>query len=173
MITVSIWRKTLVRLEACEDGLALFDAIASQQPASDPLRMRRIRVARWTHLHSVWAWVAAAGFARWLESRSLIPRADLRGAYLSGANLSGANLSGADLSGAYLTGANLSGADLTGAYLTDAYLRGANLTDADLSGAYLRGAYLRGADLRYAYRGTSPVIPGWRTNAAGYLERAV
>lgn len=44
MISVTIWRKTLVANHACGAGLALFDAIASQQPESDPRRLRRIHV---------------------------------------------------------------------------------------------------------------------------------
>ncbi len=140
-ISVSIWRKTLVRHEACRDGLALFDAIAAQQPANDKLRLKRIRVRNWTPLHSIWAWACAASFAQWCESRQIIPRANLTGANLYLANLYLANLTGADLTGAYLTGANLTGANLNG---------------ADLSGAY---------------RGTSPSIPGWHTLVSGYVKR--
>ena len=150
MITVTIWRKTLVRHGACEAGLALFDAIAAMQPESDSHRLRRIRLTRYGALH--WIMLVQAGYGEWLASREIVPRADL-----SGADLSGAYLSGADLSGADLRGADLSGADLSGAYLGGAYLGGANLGDADLSGAY------RGSG--------QPPIPGWRVNAAGYLER--
>ena len=82
MISVSIRRKTLVRLGACEDGLALFDAIAAQQPDG---RRDRICIARWTPLHGVWAWMTCAGFARWAEQHGIVPSADLRGADLSDA----------------------------------------------------------------------------------------
>ena len=105
MISVSIWRKTLVRARACTEGLALFDAIARQQPVTDARRLERIRIARWTPLHSVWGWVGSAGFAGWLEGKGIIPRANF-----SGANFSGANLSRANFSRAYLSGANFSGA---------------------------------------------------------------
>ena len=150
MISVTIWRKTLVRHGACASGLALFDSIASMQPESDPRRLRRIRIPRWGALH--WIMLVQAGYGEWLAARGIVPRADLYGANLSRANLTGANLTGADLYGANLRGA---------------YLTGADLSRADLTGANLYGANLRGA-----YRGHGqPPIPGWRTDAAGYLER--
>ena len=158
MISVSIWRKTLVRLHACADGLELFDTIASQQPDG---RRDRIRIARWTSLHGVWAWMTCARFARWAEHRGIVPRADLRDANLRDADLRDADLGGANLRCANLSGANLSGADL----------RGANLRGANLSGADLRGANLSGANLSGAYRGYSKPIPGWHTLASGYIER--
>jgi hypothetical protein len=52
-----------------------------------------------------------------------------------------------------------------------ANLSGANLSGANLSGANLSGANLSWANLSWAYRGSSSSIPGWRTSAAGYLER--
>ena len=177
MITVTIHRKTLERNEACSEGLALFDAIASLQSKSDPKRRARIKVRHWTPLHSVWAMAAGHGrFLQWAESRGIVPRANLYGANLSGANLSRANLSGANLYGANLSGANLygaslSGADLSGASLYGADLYGANLYGANLSGANLYGANLSGADLSRAYRGSSSKIPGWHTLVSGYLER--
>ena len=169
MISVSIWRKTLVANHACEAGLTLFDAIAAQQPESDPRRLRRIRIPRWTALH--WIMLVQAGFGEWCAARGIVPRADLGGADLLGANLYRAVLSGANLLGANLGGANLSGANLLGANLSGADLLGANLSGADLLGANLLGANLYLADL-YAYRGHGqPPIPGWRTLASGYLER--
>ena len=110
MISVTIWRKTLVKLDACAEGIALFDAVADLQPESDPRRRRRIRVADWTQLHGAWLLCRHSLFARWLEDRSIIPRANLGGAYLYGANLRGADLGGANLYGADLRGANLGGA---------------------------------------------------------------
>lgn len=102
MISVSIWRKTLEKHEACAGGLALYAAIAAQLPESDPRRDRRIRIADWTPLHAIWPYAAGYGaFARWLEERGLIPRAYLAGANLARANLAGANLARADLAGAY------------------------------------------------------------------------
>jgi hypothetical protein len=76
--------------------------------------------------------------------------------------IGGANLSRAYLRGAYLIGADLYGANLYGANLVGAYLSSADLIGADL----------RGADLRGAYRGSSLLIPGWRTLDSGYLERS-
>jgi hypothetical protein len=156
MITVFITRDELVLHEACDDGLAMFDAIAHL--AGTP---GIVAVAEWTRLHSVWAIFTCSSFALWCEDEGIIPRANLRYADLRGANLSDADLRGADLRGANLGGAYLGGADLRGAYLG-----GANLSDADLSGANLSDAYLSGA-----YRGSLPAIPGWRTLANGYLER--
>ena len=151
MISVTIYRSTLVRLGACNAGLALYDAIAALQPESDARRGRRIRIARWTPLHAVWIRCRYSSFAAWLEALDLIPRANLVGANLVRANLDGANLDGANLDGATLVRANLAGA----------YLAGANLRYANLDGANLDGAY----------RGSSSSIPGWRTSATGYLER--
>ncbi len=196
MITVTIHRKTLERHGACAEGLALYDAIAARLPESDARRDRRIKI-NWTRLHSVWPYVAGYGlFARWLEARGIIPRADFFGANLSHVNLSNADLSGVDLSaanlsradlscatlsGATLSGADLSCADLSGATLSCANLHsadlsgvdlsGANLSRANLSGARLHGATLSHANLHGAYRGSSSPIPGWRTLANGYLER--
>ena len=114
MISVSIWRKTLVANHACAGGLALFDAIAAQQPESDPRRLHRIRIPRWTALH--WIMLVQSGFGEWLACRGIVPRADLSGADLGGADLTDADLRGAHLSGTDLRGANLRGAHLTGAY---------------------------------------------------------
>jgi len=182
MISVTIHRKTLEKHGACADGLALYDAIAAMLPEDDARRHKRIRIANWTPLHSIWPYAAGCGsFARWLEDRGIIPRAnlagaDLRGAYLRGANLAGADLRGADLRGADLDGAYLRGASLAGANLDGANLAGANLAGANLDGAYLAGANLAGANLDGAYldgafRGLSAPVPGWRTLASGYLER--
>ena len=108
MISISLYRRELERLDACADGLALYDAIAALLPESDRLRHRRIRVARWTKLHSLWLYVAGyARLAAWLEREGLIPMADLSR-----------------------------------------------------------------ADLSRAHRGSSTPIPGWRTDANGFLERA-
>ena len=85
MISVSIWRKTLEAQGACAEGLALFDAIAVQQPRTDPRRLRRIRIPRWTALH--WIMLVQAGFGEWCATRGIVPRANLYGASLRGANL--------------------------------------------------------------------------------------
>jgi uncharacterized protein YjbI with pentapeptide repeats len=156
-ITVSLWRCTLVKHRACDEGLAAFDAIASLQPESDTRRLRRVRVY-WTPLHAVWLAAAMPSFSSWLIGEGLLPMLTLSRANLYGADLSGANLYGADLSRANLSGANLSGANLSGANLSRANLSGANLYGADLSGANLYGS--------------DPVPAGWVRNASGYLERA-
>ncbi len=114
MISVSIYRSTLVKHEACRNGLALYDAIAALLPEADKRRRRRIRIANWTPLHFIW--LVQTGFGMWLAGRNLIPIANLYGANLSGANLERANL-------------------------------------------------------ERAYRGSSPTVAGWRTSAAGYLEK--
>ena len=116
MITVSIWRKTLVRLRACGDGIELFDRIATMQSLDDPRRLKRIRI-QWSPLAEVWLSRDASGHVGWLRTNKIIPRIDLDGANLARAYLSRAHLDGANLSGANLFGANLSGADLDGAYL--------------------------------------------------------
>ena len=176
MITITIQRATLVKLQACTEGLALYDAIAAQQPASDARRSKRLRF-RYTPLHCVWLASAYPGFASWLIARALVPllsleSANLRGANLGGANLYGANLYGANLGGANLYGALLAGANLGGALLAGANLGGANLYGALLAGANLGGANLYGANLRGAYRSLYDApIAGWRRNASGYLER--
>jgi hypothetical protein len=144
MISVTLHRKTLVRLDACEDGIALFDQIAAMQPASDPRRLKRIRVVRWTLAHQCWLLVGSPAFCEWMRRQGLIPwipmeRADLRGA-------------------------DLRGADLQGAYLQGACLRGADLRGADLRGACLQGAR--------AHRPDGDPPDGWMRNRDGYLERA-
>ena len=95
MITITIQRATLVKLQACTEGLALYDAIAAQQPASDARRSKRLRF-RYTPLHCVWLASAYPGFASWLIARALVPLLSLESANLRGANLGGANLRGAD-----------------------------------------------------------------------------
>lgn len=135
MIYVYLSRKTLVRYEACSEGLALFDSLAKAQGRKD-----RVRV-RWSPLAQVWLARDYPGFSAWLFDHGLIPRVSLRGA-----DLRGAYLSGADLSGAYLRGADLRGADLSG---------------ADLSGADLNGADLNGAE-RYNW---DTRVDGWRVES--------
>ena len=172
MISVSIWRKTLERLNACAGGLAAFDALCALQPKSDARRAKRFRVTKWTPLHAVWIRAVYPGFSSWLEEHDLIPRANLQGAYLRGADLRGADLRRADLTGANLRGADLRRADLQGAYLQGADLEGADLRRADLEGAYLQGADLEGAYLEGAYRGASDAPAGWSKDASGYLARS-
>ena len=177
MISVSIWRKALVANHACAEGLALFDAIAAQQSESDPRRLHRIRIPRWTTLH--WIMLVQAGFGEWCASRNIVPRADLYGADLTRTDLTCAaltrtDLAHANLNGAALTRADLYGANLTRTDLTHADLTCADLTHANLYGANLSGANLTGANLTGAYRGhDQPPIPGWRVSAAGYLGRVL
>jgi hypothetical protein len=118
-VTLRLRRAVLESHEACADGLALFDAIATDGVVE----------VEWTPLAMTWIAVAHPGFAGWLRWRGLTPAslacANLYGADLEGANLYGANLGGADLRGANLEGASLRGANLYGAGLRDADLRGA------------------------------------------------
>lgn len=104
MISVTIWRMTLVRNGACKASLDLFDCIAAMQPEADPRRLRRIRLTRYGALH--WIMLVQAGYGEWLASRGIVPRANLRGA----------NLADVNLTGAVLTGANLRGVNLRDAY---------------------------------------------------------
>ena len=96
MIAVSIWRKRMVRMGACKEGLDLFDAIALQQPKTDKLRANRIRVRNWTILHQFWICSAYGSFAYWLRENGHIPWIEQ-----SSANLSSANLRSADLRSAF------------------------------------------------------------------------
>ena len=156
MITVSIWRKTLVRLRACGDGIELFDRIATMQSLDDPRRLKRIRI-QWSPLAEVWLSRDASGHVGWLRTNKIIPRIDLSGANLTRAYLSRADLAGANLDGADLDGANLDGANLARANLDGAYLAGANL-----DGAYLDGANLDGASLDHC---------DWERGPDGYARR--
>ena len=88
MITVTIFRKTLVKLGACEKGLELFDTIAAGQGSTNVVSVE------WTPLADVCLRAAQPAFSGWLFDKGLIPSVTLSGANLSGANLSGANLYG-------------------------------------------------------------------------------
>ena len=127
---VRIHRARLVEARACQDGLAIYDAIAGLAEARGDKRARKRLRITWTPLHSVWLAVAHPNHALWLEQQGMIP--PIRGANLGGANLYGANLGGADLGGANLGGANLRGAyrptDPPAGWVSDAYgyLRGAS-----------------------------------------------
>ena len=145
MIVIRIKREKLVKLGACAEGLALFDAIKAGQ---DEVRARKGRKPRaslrlaWSLTAQLWAARNSGGFFGWLVDKGLAPR--VSAGY--GADLRGADLRGADLRGADLRGANLRGADLYG---------------ADLRGADLYGVNLYGADLRGADRSSDPP-DGWR-----------
>ena len=140
---ITITRKSLQKLEACDSGLTLFDALADGAS--------KIRI-KWDQLSQVWFATAYPGFYRWCVEVAILPEFALRGA-----DLWGANLQGADLRGANLWGADLQGADL----------QGANLEGADLWGANLWGANLRGAN-RYQ---SDPPIAGWNVqNGALVME---
>jgi len=153
-ITVRLDRAALEAANACDGGLALFDALLAHQTEERARRglrpLRHLRI-RWTPLHALWSAGAYPEFSRWLYARGLIPLISLGGANLEGANLGGANLEGANLGGAYLVDANLVGANLGGANLEGANLWGANLVGANLDRAYLVGANLEGAYLEGAY----------------------
>ena len=187
MISVSIWRKTPWPTTRAR-GLALFDAIAAQQPESDLRRVAphphpTVDRAALDHAGAgrIWRVVCGAG---------IVPRATRRrilGANLYGAVLRckppGANLGGADLGGANLYRAVLSvrtSARTSAARISrreprrresPARTLGANLSGADLLGANLRrrgsprrespGANLYLADLTPIAANGQPPIPGW------------
>jgi len=117
MISVRLSLSELLDHDPCEEGVALFAAIAGDAD--------EICIEEWTPLHAVWIRVVYPNFAQWLEQDDFIPIA----------GLSGADLRGADLRGAELYNADLRGADLRNADLRDAYLRDACLIGADLRGA--------------------------------------
>lgn len=96
MIVVTLWRKTLVRHQACEGGLAAFDAIAAMQAGDAPRNAKRLRVT-WTPLADVWLRATYPSFSQWMRARNLVPMLTLAGANLRGAKLGGADLCGADL----------------------------------------------------------------------------
>jgi uncharacterized protein YjbI with pentapeptide repeats len=125
---VWISRKQLTDGDACDAGLALFDAIAREQGRKSKVRIR------WDALSYVWLESSGRRFASWMFVRGIVPMPNLRGADLRGADLRGADLRGADLRGAHLGGADLRGANLRGAHLGGADLRGAHLGGADLGG---------------------------------------
>ena len=145
---ITITRKKLEKLDACESGLYLFDQLA--EGAS------KVRI-KWDQCAQVWFAAAYPELYRWCVDVAILPKFSLRRA-----NLWGANPLGADLRGANLLGADLRGANLEGAYLRGANLRRANLWGANLLGADLLGADLRGADLEGAKRHQSDQpITGW------------
>ena len=155
MITINITRAELVEHEACDEGLAFFDA---RFTAGETGPIVWTIEAQLKELRDP----AAYKWLFWAMAEDLIPRFSMRGSDLSDANLRDANLSGSDLRDAILRGSNLSGANLRGSNLSGANLSGAILRDANLSGAILSGAILSDANLRGAYRSqTDPPIPGW------------
>jgi hypothetical protein len=147
-------RKALVGLNACSDGLALFDSIKAGQDDIRALAGRQPRRSlrlEWNLVTQIWMATAYPGFHSWLITVGAIgPVHSKYGANLYGANLDGANLSRANLSRANLDGANLDGANLDGANLYGANLDGANLSRANLSRANLDGANLSRANLSRA-----------------------
>ncbi len=122
MISVTITREQLEKAEACSEGMALFEACCRRFKGG----VRKVKIDEWTPLHTAWLHSAYRSFASWLESRGIIPRANLSGENLSGANLSWANLSGADFSGADFSWANLSGSYYPYGDLPDTWDRDAN-----------------------------------------------
>ncbi len=141
---ITIRREDFVQLDACEDVLAVLDAIAAEAGGWSDDGTATIW---WDWVAEIWARVVCREQVEWAVERRLLPRWDLSGADLRGANLSGADLSGADLRYADLRHADLRHADLFDADLSGANLSGANLFDADLDGADLSDANLSGANL--------------------------
>jgi uncharacterized protein YjbI with pentapeptide repeats len=84
MIKIRLHRNELNRLNACPEGMKLFES----------LQKRGVFCSNWTQLHAVWAAVTWPDFVGWMVTNGLLPIANLSGADLYGANLSGANLSG-------------------------------------------------------------------------------
>lgn len=132
MISVRLSLSELLDHDPCEEGVALFAAIAGDAD--------EICIEEWTPLHAVWIRVVYPNFAQWLEQDDFIPIAGLSGADLRGTYLSGAELYGADLRGANLRRANLHYASLRNANMRGADLRDASSIGADFSGADLLGA---------------------------------
>ena len=151
MISVTIYRRELVALKACQDGMRLFEWLREEQG-----RRHSVLIRNWGPLHHVWLAVGSPNFAAWLRAKNLIPISDLRSANLSSADLSSADLSSADLRSADLRWANLSSANL----------RWADLRWADLSSAPYA------TNLDQAYYPTGDVPAGWVRGASGYLSRA-
>jgi uncharacterized protein YjbI with pentapeptide repeats len=89
-------------------------------------------------------------------SRTILDRANLRGAWAKEADFERAQLLGASLDFAQLQGAWLDYAQLQGASLASAQLQGASLQKAQLQGASLNWAQLQGASFYLAQlRGAS------------------
>jgi hypothetical protein len=86
MITLTLYRRELVKAGACAEGLALFDFLRDAQG-----RRHSVKVVDWTLLHTVWLATGSPSFGAWLRDRGLVPSANLSGASLSGADLYGAN----------------------------------------------------------------------------------
>ena len=93
---ITITRKKLEKLDACESGLYLFDQLA--EGAS------KVRI-KWDQCAQVWFAAAYPELYRWCVDVAILPKFSLRRANLWGANLLGADLLGADLRGADLEGA--------------------------------------------------------------------
>jgi len=83
-------------------------------------------------------------------SRSLLFRADLRGANINGAYLQNINLQKAKLNSAQMQRADLSEAQMQGADLSEAQMQGADLSEAQMQGADLSFAQMQGTNLSFA-----------------------
>lgn len=171
------FRAALVERNACQEGLAAFDAAADSDVA--PLlswsRAAQIELVRGPlRQWAGWLWMAemlpvwrlkgidlrhadisGADLCAVDFTKSDMRHIDLRGAKMLAVSLYMADLrygrlAGADLDSACLVDADLRGADLTGANLRNADLTGADLRCADLTGADLSGARLKLTDPRDA-----------------------
>ena len=83
---ITITRKKLEKLDACESGLYLFDQLA--EGAS------KVRI-KWDQCAQVWFAAAYPELYRWCVDVAILPKFSLRGANLLGADLRGADLEGA------------------------------------------------------------------------------
>ena len=142
---VTIRESELLQLDACGEGMSLYDDVFALQggvhvvvrlrSGKRVVRLRLDRIAlRMDVLGQLWL-ARDCDHVGWLRDVGMIPAVSAPDANLSSANLYGANLQGANLSDANLSSANLYGANLSSADLYCANLTRANLTDANLSGA--------------------------------------
>ena len=152
------FRAILVAHDACEQGLADYDAASDEDVA--PL-------LEWSQASQL---AAIQGplrkYVGWAWAAGVLPAWAMRGANLRGADLTWADLTGADLTGANLRGADLYGGRLFGARLFGADLRGVNLRGVNLRGINLRGVNLTMARLTGADISEAIMPAGWEAVVA-------
>ena len=139
-----ITKKLLEEKEACDEGLACFNATFPDGiDLKDWTAEKQIEVLK-SDLRK---------YIGWAFARGIIPLWSMQGANLGRANLVRANLYSANLESANLVRANLESANLENANLENANLYSANLESANLGGANLGRANLVRANLEDAYLG--------------------
>lgn len=134
MISVTITRKQLEVLDACKEGLKLFDKMAAEQGRTDS-----VYIEDWGPLAFVMLREACDGYLPWLLSRGALPAPNFAGQKLCSIKFNTLTLSGADFSIA----------DLRGAIFTDSDIRYCKFHRAKMQGACLYSANLQcsGMDL--------------------------